>query len=289
MRINSSKIFFCLGTLLLLVCRTVQLLFMTESTTGFFKTEYSGYRFIFGIITALIFVLSFYFGNMKLAPVYTPIKISTPLSTVSIFTAFAFLISSGASSFGVFNLGNLIKLVMAIITSSFFLVLGLSGLLKTSVPKAVSVLSLPYFVYNLVLCFVLNSGMAVISESAYEILMLSAVLLFFLHLAKLVCGVTAAKNSNFLIPIGFISAMLCFITTIPRYFIILIGEKGVLKANSYNDFSVFVIGIFITVFCFSAMNYTRKNRRRNRMFKPETSGGFATDSTDREFIIPEDE
>lgn len=249
-----SKIFFIVSAVVLVALHTVQLAVMTDNLTGFFKPEYQLFGFVFGVFFALVFVMMIYFGLQRKAELRTPVKIGLPLSIVSLISSVGFLAGNVFSSLGAFTIGSFVKMFMAIITSAFFLVFGLCGLLRVAYPKVLALLSVPYFVYCLIETFMRNSGMSLISENIYEIVMLIAVLLFFLYATKFLCDVNPEKNAAVLIPVGFIASALCFVCTVPRYLIIFTGNADVLKVNKYPDFSIFISGLFIAFFCFRVLN-----------------------------------
>lgn len=253
MKITLSKIFFIVSTFIVLVTHIISLLFMTETNTGFFKPEYASFRIVFGVLAFVLCCGLFFLGKNKPQDIKTPVEFSRPLSIISILTAIGFLFGNAVSSLGQLTTSSLIKMAMALIVTIFFLVFGLCGIFKLNPPKFLTVLTLPYFVYNLILVFARNSGMSVISENAYEIILLCAVLLFFSYMAKFICGVEREKNLSALVPVGYIAALFSFTCTVSRYIIILIGKGNVLKVNAYPDFSTFALGVFITAFCFSVL------------------------------------
>lgn len=272
MKQKISKLFFIIASVALLATHTVQLMFMTDRYTGFFKPEYAAFRFIFGVFAALICVMMIYFGLQRQSEVRAPLKISKLCGIVSMLAALGFLAGNVISSIGNFTIGSFFKMFMAIITASFFLVFGLCGMLRVPFPKVLALLSVPYFIYCLIEAFIRNSGMSLISENVYEIIMLIFVLLFFLYAAKFLCQIDPHKNATLLIPVGFIAAMFCFVCTVPRYIIIFTGNIEVLKVNKYPDFSIFATGVFIAFFCFSVVNMCKPLKEKKEIKKHETQG-----------------
>lgn len=283
MKVTLSKLFFLIGTVGLVAVHTMQLLFMTETATGFFKPQYEYLRVYLGIFAVAVAVLMFFFGFVKNGAENQRIKIGKPLAIFSIVCSVAFLTGAFLSSVSSLGTLSLIKLLTALFTAIFLLMFGLSGLFGISVSKIFTVLSLPYFIFSLVECFIRDSGMSLISENSYEILMLCATLMFFLYAAKFICGIDREKNLRVLVPFGYIASMLCLTCTVSRYIIILLGKRSVLKVNAYPDFSIFLIGIFIAVFCFSVLKKERKN-----VFVPQ-SPAKETNAADDTLKIPETE
>lgn len=254
-----TKIFFVISSVLLIFTHTISLLYMTDTATGFFKPEYKNFRLIFGIVTFLFCAVLFVLGKSTAKTVKQNIKLSLPLSLVSLLTACGFLVGN-AVSLGQLSTSSLVKMMFAIFASVFFLVFGLCGIFKVNVPKALSLFTLPYFVFCLIFVFIRNSGMSLISENSYEILLFCFLLLFFCYTAKYICNVEKSKNLFSLIATGLVSSVFCFICTVPRYIIILLGKGSVLKTNSYPNFSTFIIGIFIAAFCFACLKPERRQR-----------------------------
>lgn len=248
MKTFRSFFVFSIGTVLLLLLRTWQLLFMFDAATGFYKPQYSPVRAVLCEVAFLIVL-----GLIVLFPLLQRVRSarnpqgSRLVIVASLLTSFAYIYGAGSSS-EIFS----VEFFLSLLAGLFFFLFGLFGLLKLPVPPIACLSPLPLWLYRLFVVFSSQSGVSRFTENAYEIITLCAILLFILNCAKFLSGIEQQGSLRFLTASGFLTAALCFICTVPRCIVSLLGATGLLHGPLRPDITIFATGIFalaLTFYC----------------------------------------
>lgn len=216
------------------VIRILQLLYMIEPATGFFKPEFASIGTGIGIglgILALLFLIFSIFRNNEIR--YIP-KRSVSLSVLSFALAATQLaeIFSFVSGSEKFTPAAALGVLFLLGSAAFFILLGVSRVTNFSLPAAFSLFPVFLWVYQLITSFMHYTGIANISENLFDVAMLCFTLLFLLNQAKMCCGVGESKSVRWALGSGLTAALFCAVTTLPRYAVILLNHRNVLHEST---------------------------------------------------------
>ena len=204
---------------------------MTETATGFYKTEYQSLgsllTVLYIVIFAVIAVLSFaeMRGTVRM-PGSTPLTsiASFAAAAVMLFQLFTFYIPEGQSAILTFLnfvlLAGMIVFFTADGASAFF---GIDRFLKY-----LGIVPIVYWIVRILTVFMQYIRMANISENLFDLAAMGFAAVFFLLYGTADNDIELKKSVRFLAPGGLCAILLCVICTVPRYFVILASQTRIL-------------------------------------------------------------
>lgn len=250
-----AKLFwiFCVVLLPLTVAgRTVQLIFMTEPATGFFKPSYAALGVAMGVLLGLCLAGLLALSRFLKEP-FRPIgDKSIPLAAAAFLMAAAQLYEAAAVMLSDTRIGITLVLHMLLLFGSvaFFAMLGVSRISYLPLPHILTVLPVLLWVYKLVAAFIHYTGIANISENILEIALLCFSLLFMLQQGKFLSG-DRIKSGRWILGGGICTALLCAAATLPRYILLLCGQGSLIHDGALPNPSDLVLMLYILAFLLS--------------------------------------
>ncbi len=253
----------CVCSVFITAMRTIEMLFLIDSATGFYKSGYSWFAVVSGGLSLLVVASLAYFCGIKS---YVQKKLSRPgiftsvisfatcISLISVFVS-AMHDNIKTSNFSTLSLASSLVSIIAVV---FFAVYGLSGFIQFDIPAYMPLFLVPVWVYRLVYCFMTIGTMSHIADNVYTIIMLCLCTVFFLFASKALSGISVKNNLSVAVPIGLAASVLCFVCTVPRFLLIVAGKSSVLHENSNVDLFIFFVGIFITTFNLRSIRNVRR-------------------------------
>ncbi len=232
----------------LTVMRLVQLLFTIDSATGFYKLQYSYFYYV--SLAALVFsaavIIYFSAVDLKFGNQYPNGKIHKVLS-VAVGILFIFLFINKTESYRQTSFGMLVLLSEAIAALGFILY-GIIGLFGKKDFPAISLITVPAFVVELIVVFIKNNGVSTVPEMVYDVLMLSLSIVFSIQSAKHINGLMSQKEIKIMFVTGLFTSIMSIITVLPRFIIILMGNGEVLHKTAVSEPVYLAFGIFSLVY-----------------------------------------
>ena len=236
--------------------RTIQLVFLTDYKTGFYKEGMEGLGAgLMALLIAIIAVagaLIFVFDAQKLSPKPS----STLLGSAMLFAGLAniaepFLSGTSLSALPVMFLGVRILLILA--AGGCLCYLGVSMLLGKEIKAKLTVVLIVSWVVRLMTSFICFSKMSNISENLYDVLMLVFTLVFLLLLGKAVCGVRESKTHKTLFAVGIGAVLFSAVSAFP-YIIASFTSKTLiahtpLDSHVTSIFMAFFIAVYLVEIC----------------------------------------
>jgi len=199
--------------------RTIQLLFLTDSKTGFYKEGMEGIGttlmvILVGMITIAAFLI-FLFDKEKINPAPSS---SALLGCAAIFAGIAnmaepFLSEAVLSSVPNGLLG--LRTVMILLAGAVFCWFGIAILFGSNIRPALSIILITTWVIRLMSSFICFTGMSNISENLYDVLMLISTLVFLLIFGKAICSVSKSQTNRKLIASGLAAVLSTSASAIP--------------------------------------------------------------------------
>ena len=201
------------------VLRTIQLIFLTDSVTGFYKdgleTIGTALMVVLVLVIAISSFLVFIFEKKKVSA--TPSS-SILLGSSALFAGIAnffelFFYKVSFSTVPLFLLGLRVLLILA--SAAVLCWFGISILFGKKARPALSVILVITWVVRLMSSFICFTGMSNISENLYDVLMLISTLLFFLTFGKAICKVSNSTTNRTLIASSIAAVLFTAVSSIP--------------------------------------------------------------------------
>lgn len=232
--------------------RTVQLLYMTEPATGFFKQDMAGLGIAMGVVLgaalAAVLVLC-----RCLRPEARPRpERNIPLAVVSFLLAAVQLYEAAAvmlTDAGL-GIGDVLHMLLLFGSIAFFAMLGVSSISYLPLPHILTLLPVLLWGFRLITAFTHYTGIASIAENILDIAMLCFSLFFMLEQGKFLCG-DEKKPGRWLLAGGVCTAVLCAAATLPRYILAICGQGSLIHDGAMPNFTDLVLAVYIIVFAAS--------------------------------------
>lgn len=234
------------------VLRTVQLIFLTDAKTGFFKDGMEGIgTMIMAIIIGVIAVSSllvFVFKKENLNP--TPSS-SLFLGCAALFAGIANLTEPFVSQISLNSVPQLLlalRIILIILTGITFCWFGISILFGAKFKPALSIIPIISYVIRLMSSFICFTGMSNISENLYDVLMLITTLIFFLLFGKAVCGLAGSKTYRKLFGCGIAASLFSAASSIPCLIVYFSGNSAFVHIPVDSPVTGLFMAIFISAY-----------------------------------------
>lgn len=250
MKYNRVMFFSVSALLVSLIARFVQLKFICEEATGFFKPEFQGVGntllfviFIFAVITVVFAAIS------HRSPEHPP-KASVPLCVASFLAAggvLSALLGSHTSATGLsFQITYLN--ISGFAAAAFFVLFGLKKVANFEIPKVFYCIPVIYMICRISYDFSLISSLAVISDNIIILAAHCSGAYYFMQFAKLYIGEDTELNFRKLLASGLAMVIFSFTATLPNLFLYILQGSAYLHITVTEAISIFATGLFSLVF-----------------------------------------
>lgn len=253
MKFKKIVLFFSVALPVCIVMRLLQLIYIVETRTGFFKQEFESYGFYMLVIIFAFAVIAAVFSFTSHRTPDTPPKPNLFMSIASVFISVSILFELFTEKFPAVVQGWQISLlnITGVATAIFFFCFAMKLFFDFKLPAICSVVPTVYFVLRIICDFTAISSLALISDNLLLILSYSAALLFMLNFAKLYNGVDSEYNSRKLMASGLAAIILCLTQSVPHIIFNAVNGLAYTHTSMAANLNVFCTGLFIAVFVFS--------------------------------------
>lgn len=262
MRYKQIILFYTLALPISLALRFIQLFFVIEPETGFYKQDFGVWGgSITAIIMAIAFVIIVFSKFAHRAPEkMPPVKLGLSISSVLFAAAIMAELVLGGETFGAVMWQKTLLYVFGVVFALWLLAFAIKDYLKFRLPAVIAVIPCFYFVVKIICIFAGISSLALISDHILLILAYCAVLLFMLQFAKALNNIDTERGFRKLLATGLISSILCVVQSVPNIVFHFVSENGYLHIAMITNVVMLFTGLFITVFTLS--HFSRKNADR---------------------------
>ena len=232
--------------------RTIQLLFLTDSKTGFYKQGMEGVGTALMVLVIAVIAaastLVFLFKKESLSP--TPTS-SALLGCAALFAGIAnaaepFLNSISLSSVPTALLG--LRTVLIIASGAVFCWYGLAILFRAELHASLSLVLVVTWVVRLMSSFICFTGMSNISENLYDVLMLISTLIFLLFFGKAVCKISKSQTHRKLFASGVAAVLFTSASSVPCLIAYFAGDYAFVHTPVDNPITGIFMAFFISVY-----------------------------------------
>lgn len=243
--------------------RTIQLLFLTDAKTGFYKQGMEGIGtalmvLLIGVI-AVSATLIFLFNKEKLSPVPSS---SAVLGCAALFAGLAniiepFLNEISLSAVPTTLLG--LRTVMIIAAGVVFCWYGIAMLFNLKLHASLSIILVATWVIRLMSSFICFTGMSNISENLYDVLMLISTLIFLLLFGKAVCKISSSDTNRKLFASGIAAVLFTAASSIPCIIAYIASDFAFIHIPVDSPITGFFMAFFIAVYLVDICKKSEKN------------------------------
>lgn len=258
MKYNKIILFFGFALPVSMILRFLQLFYIVESDTGFFKQEFNNYGYyIMAVIfafTAATAVFSFFSHR---SPEHPPtVNIGLSLSSFALAVSIVVELFLGGAEFGTIIWQTILLRVFGIASAVWFAAFSIKDFMNLRIPAISFSIPTVYFVLKIICSFAGISSLALISDNILLIGANCVSLLFMLNFAKLYNNIDTERGFRKLLASGLASVILCFTQSVPNIVFHFSTEGGYLHTAMVTNFNVLFTGIFIVAFVFSHFSHS---------------------------------
>lgn len=232
--------------------RTIQLLFLTDSKTGFYKDGMESIgttlMVILVAIVAIAALLIFLFEKSRLSAAPSS---SILLGCAALFAGIAnfaepFLNEVSFSAIPPFLVG--LRIIMILASAAVLCWFGIAILFNTTFYPSLSIVLIVTWVVRLISSFICFTGMSNISENLYDVLMLISTLVFLLLFGKAICGISKSVTNRKLVAVGIASVIFTAASAIPCLIAYVISGTAFVHVPIDNPITGLFMAFFISVY-----------------------------------------
>ncbi len=264
MKLKYTTKVFIVVNLIVVVFRTLQIMFLTESDTAFLKPKLL-WLSIAGTVFCALSVAALFSNAIR--AVRQPERINckgTASAVASGITGVLYLIS-GISAAVSSAFGYLPLLVAAVLSAAGCAVYSVAAVNRCGLSKLATVFPIAYWLLTLVLSYVYYTEKPLRVRTVYEVLAMCFMLLFSVVFGKAVCSVNPTKNFRLIYPLGLCASTLCIASVLPELLCILFGFKDNVSASPVMSLTLVagaVFSGFFTINTFKKSNTIHPKRKR---------------------------
>ncbi|MBO5746327.1 MAG: hypothetical protein J6S13_04475 [Clostridia bacterium] len=256
MKLKYTTKLFVVVNAIVLVFRTLQIVFLTEADRAFLKTDMLVVNIIGTVISVLSLAALFY--NASLA-VRQPEKINCSglFSAVAAGVVGCLYMLTGLLAAVEKTFGWQIILLIAVLATVSAALMVASALSEFKFPKWAAILPVLFWTGLLVVAYINYTERALRVRTVYEVFAVCFMILFSLAYGKAISGVKPSKNFRFIYPLGLVASSLCMASVIPEAIATLVS-KGENVASSPIPVAALVAGAVFTGF-FTVNTFKKSN------------------------------
>ncbi len=245
--------------------RTYEIVALTDSATGFVE---SGMKTAATLITCIIAALAVAVALCALTVKRNPVKL--PKTSVGLG------LSSFLLSFGIlFDIANVyfssnvpdwqaaLVNISGLVSVVFFVCYGVTAFVGFRLPRALFVAPVIYWLFKLVCVFTAISSISLLTDYAFMMLAICAILLFMFELAKIANKIELKQSYRRILVSGLLASFFSILTVVPSLIARWFGTQTVFREGSSDAVVYLLTGLFIIVFLinfFKAKNLTNAKK-----------------------------
>ena len=236
-----------------LVMRLLQIIFTVDTSTGFFKTEYTAAGYYLMVMTAVICAATAFICFTSHRSPARPPRTNAFMSAASFLMVPAIFIELYAESFSgtVMVWQNTLLVLTGIAAAVYFTVFGFTAFADIRMPQLLAVLPAIYFIMRIICSFTSISSLALITDNIFLIAAYCVSLVFFLCFGKLYNGIVTDNSFRKLFASGTVAAILCFTQSVPHIIVNIATSNGYQHTSNAANYALLITGVFIAVFILS--------------------------------------
>ena len=249
----TTKLFVAIN-IILVTLRTLQIIFLTESTTHFLKPNHTFINTI-GTIFAVLCFVALFFNAYSATRQPEKINCRGGLSfAASVILGILFAMTGSIAA----AIGSNMLAFTAFLTMAACITLAISCLAKKFLFFNVSVLFfIAYWLAEFLFAYLFYTERPLRVRTVLETFAICFMILFSIIFGKVVCGVKTVKNFRRLYPFGLTASTLCILCFVPELIASLLGYSDKVSDSSAMPFALAAGALFSGFFTINT--FKRKN------------------------------
>ncbi len=259
MKYKKIMLFFCVAIPLCIALRFMELQYIVEAKTGFYKSEFTGYgNAIIAVIFAFAVMTAVFSFTSHRSPEHPP-KPNIPLSICSFILAISIVAEMFLESFApdIIIWQVVFLRISEILAAAFLVLFGLNKFINIPIHQVIYAFFPIYIIFKIIFSFTAISSLALISDNILLIASYCTSLLFAVSFAKLYNKMDTEKGFKRLLASGLVSVILCFTQSIPHIIYNLLNNNVYLHTSMHTNINLLFLGIFILTFLLS--HFSKEN------------------------------
>lgn len=254
---NSSKRFVVIGTLgsfCAIIVRVIQVLFITEGDTGFFKKGYHGLGlavslFVFFIILAAAMYACF-IPKRKIVPHKTTFYLAISEFLMAAAIVYEAIFSQIGSNVPAWQI--LLQMIFGLLSAGTFVLDGLSFFTEKKVSPTLSISHILFWLVRVIIVFSSYITVSVVSENVFELTALCVSLVFFLNISKFQNSV-GKLNLRSLTCLGITAFISCIVYSVPQIIALIVSGQPYFTFRGVSFITDAVLALYIVCFYFATI------------------------------------
>ena len=261
--------------------RTYQLLFITENTTGFYKsTDWSIYA-IYGL-SALAILVSVIIVNLAKNVPSSRDEIKQKnvfLAISSMLFAFGIIVDSVlsftsilAGTAGAENFTSVVvETVFGVFAAIYFMLFGISyfdGRTTYFQYRFLALAPLAWTTGRIIIRFMKKIAYVNVADLMLELFILAGMMIFFLSFARISSGLSNEKSMRSLFASGYVCIFFCALANVPRIVLMITGNSDYIPVEYPLSICDLTFALFVTAYIVNAMNKATVNDH-NELYNKE--------------------
>lgn len=245
MKLKFATKTFIVSNAFLIFFRSLQIMFLTESETGFLKNGFTALNVFF---TVIAFIIIAYTALNSYFAIRQPLEVNShgkPTAVAAGISGLFLCISSGSLIVN-HGIGWKYQLLFSLLSALCMFLFAASSLFDYKFPKVAPLALIALCLSEFLVCYVYSSEHPLRVRTVYEVFSISTCLLFYLVFGKTVSGVSKAKNFKIMYPLGFVSSIFSFAASVPELIATALGFSEKVSSAAISPFITLGNAIFIT-------------------------------------------
>lgn len=243
----------------LLIFRTIQILFLTEAQTAFLKPNLLAINII---ATIIITILLLYTAANSYLAIRQPTAIGNTGNVgfvLGIISAVLFLAGFISTLIYQPHIWSILA-VSSLATSATSTLYAVSQKSTQPLPRVAPLSFIVLGVFAIVSAYMFYSEHPLRVRTVYEFFALVSAVLFFLSFGKAVSAVKPKQNFRLMYPLGIVSSTLCFASVVPELLASVFNATDKISSTCVSQFILFACGLFIATVTLST--HMRTNTKK---------------------------
>ena len=242
------------------ILRTYELVALTETRTGFMVRETEPVAYVLLILIGLLSALSAIFCTTVKTAFINP-KLNLWHAAAAIALSVGIIADYSLNGYsGIPAAPELLCAVLQVVSAVYFIAYAFSFLFFKPFSDKLMIIPLVFFVVKTAAVFIRNSYHAVITDTIFDVVAYSFVMLFFLEYVRFLNGLGTKTTPQKTAMFGVLASSLCTVSALPKFLVSIFLSRSALHDNASSYILPLMAGIFIGVFTLLGIKPQKKHR-----------------------------
>lgn len=240
------------GVIIAVICitlRTVTLMYVTESETGFFISRLIPMGIALCAATFILTLVASAFSfsaKQKAENCFVISKTSGVFAILLGVCLFCYCLGFGTHP-SAMEWQHTLEIVSGILSAVWFVLYGLTSFVDIKLPPLTATIPVIHWICRIMVAFSAFSTVSLVAEHIYSLAALCLVTVFMLLLGKTVSGIAGRKTLTCLFPTAICASILTLTSSVSRLIVTVLGQAERIHGETSIDIVSIAVGIFMLV------------------------------------------